>query len=189
MLILNPLNVIWFAVGSVLPIRLSRARAESGDAAARRELRRAYLGSMPVVALYCLVAVVLAGPILMILYGDTYAAYGWVVAGAAVIRFVGYHSHLLAIGLRAWHRTRPIFDGLRRGRSLLDRGRGDPDERVRDRRRARGDVRLHLIWTAVWARAYVGAQGEPSGSWEEEPAGVAALDDVPGQGASGGRLS
>jgi O-antigen/teichoic acid export membrane protein len=189
MLILNPLNVIWFAVGSVLPIRLSRARAESGDAAARRELRHAYLGSMPVVAAYCLVAVVLAGPILMFLYGDTYAAYGWVVAGAAVIRFVGYHSHLLAIGLRAWHRTRPIFEGYVVAAPfsivaglILTSAYGIAGALV-------AMFASHLIWTAVWARAYVGAQGEPSGSWEEEPAGVAALDDVPGQGASGGRLS
>ena len=44
MLILNPLNVIWFAVGNVLPIRLSRARASRGDAAAPSELRYPKLG-------------------------------------------------------------------------------------------------------------------------------------------------
>jgi O-antigen/teichoic acid export membrane protein len=189
MLILNPLNVIWFAVGSVLPIRLSQARAHNGDAAARRELRSAYLGSMPVVAVYCLVASVLAGPILLLLYGDTYAAYGWVVAGAAVIRFIGYHSHLLAIGLRATHRTRPIFEGYVVAAPfsivaglILTSAYGIAGALV-------AMFASHLIWTAVWARAYVDRRGEPAGPWEEDATGPAELDEVPGRGASGGPLS
>ena len=112
MLILNPLNVIWFAVGNVLPIRLSRARASRGDERGpqRAPVRLPRVGR-PSVGLYCLAASLLSGPILTFLFGDAYAGYGWVVAGAALIRFVGYHSHLLAIGLRAQHNTRPIFTG------------------------------------------------------------------------------
>jgi O-antigen/teichoic acid export membrane protein len=180
MLILNPLNVIWFAVGNVLPIRLSRARAGRGDAAARHELRNAYLGSMPVVAAYCLAASVLAGPILMLLFGDAYAGYGWVVAGAAVIRFVGYHSHLLAIGLRAQQNTRPIFTGY-----LVAAPFSIVAGFVLTTRFAIGGALVAmlastLIWTAVWAWAYVRGPAAPV-----PPEGRHDPSPVPAEGAAG----
>ena len=159
MLLLNPLNVIWFAVGNVLPIRLSRARAERGDAAARGELRSAYLGSVPVVGAYCLLAAVLAGPLLSLLFGEAYAGFGWVVAGISVIRFIGYHSHLLAIALRAQHNTRPIFLGyvvaapfsIVAGIILTIQW-----ELAGAIAAMLGST---LIWTAVWARAYFAERG------------------------------
>ena len=168
MLILNPLNVIWFAVGNVLPIRLSRARASRGDDAARSELRSAYLGSMPVVGLYCLAASLLSGPILTFLFGDAYAGYGWVVAGAALIRFVGYHSHLLAIGLRAQHNTRPIFTGyviaapfsIVAGVALTSRF-GIAGALV-------AMLAATLIWTAAWARAYARGPGDAGPAQPED---------------------
>ncbi|MFL5751016.1 MAG: lipopolysaccharide biosynthesis protein [Chloroflexota bacterium] len=170
MLILNPLNVIWFAVGNVLPIRLSRARASRGDGAARGELRAAYRGSMPVVGLYCLVAALLSGPLLAFLFGDAYAGYGWVVAGAALIRFVGYHSHLLAIGLRAQHNTRPIFTGYVIAAPfsvvigvVLTSLFGIAGALV-------AMLAATLVWTAAWARAYARGPDDAGRAWPEDEA-------------------
>jgi hypothetical protein len=46
----------------------------------------------------------------------------------------------------------------------------------------------HLIWTAVWARAYFSARGVPTHGDEDIP-GVGEIEDVPGQGASGQPLT
>ena len=168
MLILNPLNVIWFAVGNVLPIRLSRARASRGDAAARGELRSAYLGSMPVVGLYCLAASLLSGPILTFLFGDAYAGYGWVVAGAALIRFVGYHSHLLAIGLRAQHNTRPIFTGYVIAAPFSIVGGVALTSLFEIAGALVAMLAATLIWTAAWARAYARGPGDAGRAMPED---------------------
>ena len=159
MLVLNPLNVIWFAAATALPIQLSRSRAKRGDQAARRELGSVYAVSMPVVAVYCLVAAVLAGPILTFLFGGAYAGYGWVVAAAAGIRLLGFHSHLLSLGLRVHQQTRWIFLGY---------GAAVPFSLVF------GTILTiqfgiagallamfgsHAIWTGIWARAYF--RGQP----------------------------
>ena len=153
-LILNPLNVIWFAAGTALPIRLSRARAAEGELAARGELRRVFAASMPLVGAYCLVVAVFGGPILSIIFGPAYAPYGWVAAGAAAIRAFGFISHLLSIGLRALERTRSIFIGyaaaipfsLVVGTILTVRfGIAGALAAI---------FGSHVIWTAIWARAY-----------------------------------
>lgn len=163
MLILNPLNVIWFAAGTALPIQLSRARAVHGDRAARGELRRVYLLSAPVVGGFCLAAAILAGPILLLLYGDAYAGFGWVVAVASVFRFIGFHSHLLSIGLRARDQTRSIFVGyalavpfsLTVG-TILTVLFGIAGALV-------AMIVAQVIWTAIWFRAYV-ARTSPAGT-------------------------
>jgi O-antigen/teichoic acid export membrane protein len=175
MLILNPLNVIWFAAGNALPIQLSRSRAQRGDRAARGELRSVYAVSMPVVAAYSLAASVLAGPILSVLFGGSYSEYGWVVAAAAAIRFLGFHSHLLAIGLRAHQLTRWIFLGyvaavpfsLIAG-TVLTISLGIAGALV-------AMFVSNAIWTAVWARAYFGGRGEADPN--AGPAGPAGTAD------------
>lgn len=154
-LILNPLNVIWFAAGTALPIQLSRSRAVYGDLAAHGELRRVYLISAPVVAAFCVAATIFAGPILLLLYGDAYAGFGWVVAGAAIFRFIGFHSHLLSIGLRARDQTRPIFLGYALAvpfsliiGSILTIMFGIAGALI-------AMIGAQLIWTMIWFRAYV----------------------------------
>jgi O-antigen/teichoic acid export membrane protein len=162
MLILNPLNVIWFAVGTALPIQLSRSRAQRGDKAARGELRSVYALSMPVVAAYCLAAAVLAGPILAFLFGGAYSGYGWVVVAAAGIRFLGFHSHLLSIGLRVHQRTRSIFVGyaaavpfsLVIGMILTIRF-GIAGALL-------AMLGSHVIWTGIWAHAYFRGRDVPA---------------------------
>ncbi|MGK2849512.1 MAG: lipopolysaccharide biosynthesis protein [Candidatus Limnocylindrales bacterium] len=154
MLILNPLNVIWFAAGTALPIQLSRAAAVRGDEAARGELWRVYLFSAPVVGAFCLAASVLAGPLLLFLYGPAYAGFGWVVAGAAVFRFIGFHSHLLSIGLRARDQTRSIFTGYAFAvpfsmvvGTILTITFGIAGALL-------AMIGAQIIWTTIWARAY-----------------------------------
>jgi O-antigen/teichoic acid export membrane protein len=196
MLILNPLNVIWFAVGNVLPIRLSRARAKDGDVAARGELRRFYLVSMPFIAAYCLLASIVAGPLLGLLFGEEYAAFGWVVAAISVVRFVGYHSHVLAIALRAQHNTRPIFLGyvVAAPFSIV------AGILLTMRFGLAGAILAMLgstvIWTAVWARAYFGTRlvdgpdpASAEAAEEGEALTLASAEDPPRARPSDGFLS
>lgn len=196
MLILNPLNVIWFAVGNVLPIRLSRARASDGEAAARRELRRFYLASMPFVAAYCLVATILAGPLLGWLFGEDYAAFGWVVGAVSVIRFIGYHSHVLALALRAQHNTRPIFLGYAVAAPFSIVAGIVLTTRLGLAGAILAMLGSTLIWTAVWARAYFRGPVErlpepppPDAAEDGRALVLASVDDPPRPHASDGVVS
>jgi len=110
-LLLNPLNVIWFAIGTAVPMALARARAARGDRAAHRELRNLYVATAPFVIAYCLVVSVFAGPLLGLVFGAVYAGFAWVVALHAVARVIGYHDHLVSVGLRARRQTRDVFLG------------------------------------------------------------------------------
>ena len=154
-LVLNPLNVIWFAVGTAVPIRLSRSRQRHGKDAAHGDLLRLYGASIPVVGGYCLVAAVFGGPILGFLFGDAYAGFlGWVVAAAAVIRLLGFHSHLLAVGLRVQGQTRAIFVGYAAAvpfslivGTILTATLGIAGAMM-------AMFGSHVIWTTIWFRAY-----------------------------------
>lgn len=153
-LILNPLNVVWFAVGTAVPIHLSRSRQESGDHVARRELRRVYLVVTPFVVAYCLAAALLGGPILGYVFGEAYAGYGWIVAALAVIRVLSLHSHLLSVGLRVHGQTRAIFVGYAAAvpfslivGTILTIGFGMAGAML-------AIFGSHVIWTTIWARAY-----------------------------------
>ncbi len=165
-LILNPLNVIWFAVGTAVPIQLSRSRQRHGDHAARGDLVRLYGASIPVVGGYCLVAAVFGGPILGLVFGDAYAAFGWVVAAAAVIRLFSFHSHLLSVGLRVQGQTRAIFVGYAAAVPfslivgiILTIVFGIAGAMV-------ATFGSHVIWTTIWLRAYRSEQG-PDPALEE----------------------
>ena len=165
-LVLNPLNVIWFAVGTAVPIRLSRSRQRHGDDAARDDLLRLYGASIPIVGGYCLVAAVFGGPILGFLFGDAYAGFGWVVAAAAVIRLFSFHSHLLSVGLRVQGQTRAIFVGYAAAvpfslivGTILTVGFGIAGVMV-------ALFGAHVIWTTIWLRAYRSGQG-PSPALED----------------------
>ena len=154
-LILNPLNVIWFAAGTALPIRLSRSRVSGGDRAARGELRKVFTVTMPVVGAYCLGVAILGGPILSFLFGPAYADYGWVVVGAAAIRGFGFISHIFSLGLRAHDQTRPIFAGYAAAipfslivGTVLTVRFGIAGALI-------AVFTSHVIWTAIWARAYL----------------------------------
>ncbi len=154
MLLLNPLNIIWFAVGTALPIQLSRARQRLGERASRRELGQAYRLSVPIVGLYCLAAALLGGSVLGLVFGPAYADFGWVVAIAAAIRVLGYHSHLLSVGLRVHHQTRSIFTGyvIAMPFSLIVGTMLTVAYGIAGALAAL--FVAHLIWTIVWARAY-----------------------------------
>jgi O-antigen/teichoic acid export membrane protein len=167
MLILNPLNVLWFAVGTAFPIRLARTRVARGEMAAERELWRLYRFTIPVVAGYCLAASVVAELLLGLLYGGRYAGFGWVVAVGAIFRVIAYHAHLLSVGLRARRLTRPIFEGYAIGApfSLLA---GPILTAAFGIIGALGAmIGAALIWTAVWWRAYRAGAG---GSGPDVPA-------------------
>lgn len=158
-LVLNPMNVIWFAVGTAVPIRLSRSRQRHGDHVARGDLLRLYGASIPVVGGYCLVAAVFGSPILGFLFGDAYAGFGWVVAAAAVIRLFSFHSHLLSVGLRVQGQTRAIFVGYAAAvpfslivGTILTVAFGIAGAMV-------AMFGSHVIWTTIWLRAYRAGQG------------------------------
>jgi O-antigen/teichoic acid export membrane protein len=159
-LVLNPLNVLWFAVGTAVPIQLSRSRQRHGDHVARGDLLRIYAGSIPIVGGYCLVAAVFGGPLLGYLFEHDYAQYGWVVAAAALTRFLSFHSHLLSVGLRVHGQTRAIFVGYAAAvpfslivGSALTVAFGIAGAMV-------AIFGSHVIWTTIWARAY--RAGDPT---------------------------
>lgn len=158
-LLLNPLNVIWFATVNVVPLRLSRTRADHGEGAARAELRTFYRMSVPLVAGYCLITALLGEMILDLVYGSTYAGYGWVITAAALFRIFAYHGHLVALGLRSLEMTRPIFFGFAAAvpfslivGSILTASIGILGAIITMFGAA-------TIWTIIWARAYFRGTG------------------------------
>ena len=163
-LFLNPLNVIWFASTTVVPIRLSRTRVDHGEVAARGELRTFYRLTAPLIGAYCLFIAIFGEPIMGLVYGNKFAGYGWVIALAAAFRFFLYHGHLISLGLRALEMARPIFIGLAAAvpfalviGTALTVSIGILGAMI-------SMFGATAIWTAIWARAYFSSAPTPRGS-------------------------
>ena len=109
--ILGPLNAFFLFLFTVLPIRFSGTRDRAGDVGVDADLRRAYLATSPLVVVYCALAAVFAGPVLDLLYGETYDAYANVVALFAVYYLVMHVVYLLTSALTARRMTRSLFKG------------------------------------------------------------------------------
>ncbi|MFN8559229.1 MAG: oligosaccharide flippase family protein [Dehalococcoidia bacterium] len=110
-LLLGPLNVVLSFLDSVLPPRLARAWARGGGAALGGQVRRSYLLSAPVVLGYCLLAALLAGPALRLLYGATYAGATTLAALFALYYAVSYLPRIVSAALQARGHSRPVFLG------------------------------------------------------------------------------
>lgn len=69
----GPLRIVLMYLYSVLPAAFARTRAREGHEALQGEVRRTYVGLIPVLLAYCIPLALLAGPILHLLYRDRYA--------------------------------------------------------------------------------------------------------------------
>ncbi len=110
-LLFGPLNVLVIFLNNVLPIRLARAYAAGGEARLGRGLTVAYVLTLPVVTVYCLVVGVFATDLLDLVYGAQYAGYEVLVALLGVYYFVNYVGQLVSNALYAKETPRPVFIG------------------------------------------------------------------------------
>jgi len=111
LIVLNPLNVVLFSMWTVLPMRLARVRAEQGEEAASRLLRRIHILTTPPVIAFCIAAAIMGEFLLDLLYENRYLGYGWVVALIALFSILRFHSGLVMAGLWSKRLSRSIFIG------------------------------------------------------------------------------
>jgi O-antigen/teichoic acid export membrane protein len=107
-IILGPLNVLLLFLDVVMPIRFSRALVD-GNGQLRDAVKKAYVVTAPPVLAYCLVAAILATPILTHLYGAKYEEYGEVVVLYSAYYVLSYGAQILASALYAQGNTRSVF--------------------------------------------------------------------------------
>lgn len=108
-MLLGPLNILIFFLDSVLPMRFARALKSGGQLALHSQLKIAYLVTAPVFGGYCFLVVVLAGPLLQLVYGASYAGSTPLVVLYAAYYMVLYLVQIVSSALRAQQLTRHIF--------------------------------------------------------------------------------
>ena len=109
--VLGPCRVLADVLCTVLPIRFARAYSASGEAGLRTQLAIAYLVSVPVLGIYCLVVAVFARPVLHAFFGGRYDDSATVLAIYSLAAFASYMMMILGAALRARRLTRELFDG------------------------------------------------------------------------------
>jgi O-antigen/teichoic acid export membrane protein len=107
--IIGPLNVLQAYLPLALIPRFARTLADGGAASLRRDIGRVYTRTAPLFAAYCLLAALLAKPLLHVLYGGAYDRYWPVVTLLAAYAFLSYTGEVLASALSASRRPRAIF--------------------------------------------------------------------------------
>lgn len=125
LLLLGPLNILLFYLGTSIPPALSRQRHNEG---VRRGLLASYVSVIPLYVSYLGAVVLLAPVFLGLLFGDQYKA-----AGGAVLWLGGYyllalHIQIITVGFQVAREPRAIFlayipaalTTVAFGRSLVD---------------------------------------------------------------------
>lgn len=107
--IFGPSRVLADVFCTVLPIRFARILAGGGTEALHKQLRWSYLLAVPLLGGYCLLVVVLARPLLELLYGPKYLGESHVLMLYSASAFVSYMTMLVAAALRARRQTRQVF--------------------------------------------------------------------------------
>jgi O-antigen/teichoic acid export membrane protein len=108
-LLFGPAQVLSFALVSVLPTWLARTLASSGSGALYSQVKAIALLTTLVQSGYCLLVVLVAAPLLRLLYGGDYAAYTSVVALFAAYAVLFHLSLVASCAVRAIRRTRAFF--------------------------------------------------------------------------------
>jgi O-antigen/teichoic acid export membrane protein len=109
--VLGPLNVLLVFIDTTTPIALTRTLASSGERAMHAQLKRTIAWASPLVGGYCLVVVVLAGPMLHLFFGQRYTDAGTVLVLVAVNYFVIFLTRTLGAAVRAKRLTKWVFLG------------------------------------------------------------------------------
>ncbi|MCC7349594.1 MAG: oligosaccharide flippase family protein [Phycisphaerales bacterium] len=107
--IFGPTRVLISFLDTILPIRFSKALAHGGPEAMNRQYRWAFLLVTPMLAGYCGLVALFAGPLLRLAYGKQYADDAPMLMLYAMCAFPAYVSHITYAALAARRQTRHIF--------------------------------------------------------------------------------
>lgn len=107
--VLGPTHILLRAMHVSLTPRAARTYADGGPPALRTFLVHVGAGTAPIMGAYCLLAGILAGPLLTLLYGDRYDEFGWLLAIVALTYACAYLSALVSIGVEVMGTNGPIF--------------------------------------------------------------------------------
>jgi O-antigen/teichoic acid export membrane protein len=107
--IFGPTRVLAYVFNTLLPIKFSRTLHAGGQAALHMQLTQAFLVAVPLLGGYCLLAAVLSGPLLRLLYGDKYVGHTAVLVLYAASTFLSYVVMIISAALRAQRLTRFVF--------------------------------------------------------------------------------
>ena len=110
-ILFGPTRVLAFYLGSVLPIRFSRALATGGNAAVQKELVGTSKRILPWLGLYAVLVALFAHPLLKVLYRDEFAGDALVLVVYSAAAFVDYVQVMFTSALSAKRMTRSIFFG------------------------------------------------------------------------------
>lgn len=109
-IIFGPARMLKVSLVNILPIRFAHALAV-GKSCLDSQLRKAFLMTAPVMAIYCSSVAIFAAPLLRLVYGDKYTGGARVVALYAATAFLGQLLPILSAALMARRLTRCIFRG------------------------------------------------------------------------------
>lgn len=107
--IMGPTHVLLKAMESSLTPRAAREHAEGGVPALGAFILRAAALTAPLMAVYCLLVALFAGPILRVSYGDQYSEFGWLLAALALTYGFVYLAVPVTIALQAAGMSAPLF--------------------------------------------------------------------------------
>lgn len=107
--ILGPMNILTFALDPLLGPRAARAHAKAGIPALRTQVGRMQMFVIGTVGVYCLLVMILAEPILSIVYADQYTEYAWLLIIMAInYAFTAFRGPL-SLALTVLGKTDAIF--------------------------------------------------------------------------------
>lgn len=109
--VVAPIHALLRAMDTYFTPRLADRRSLAGSAGVTHMLRRMFLVTGPPTIAVLIGAVVLAEPLLRLLYGETYVAYAPGMRLMALFYGLWYLYFPLQSALKAEERTRPIFVG------------------------------------------------------------------------------
>jgi O-antigen/teichoic acid export membrane protein len=106
----GPARVISFFLATVLPIQFAHVLSSSGPRAMHRQLMSITMKVLPVMAVYCLMMALFAGPLLG-LFGRAFTGQHGILELYSLVAFLTYAQMMVAAALTAKRRTRYIFMG------------------------------------------------------------------------------
>lgn len=107
--VMGPTHILLKTMDITLTPMAARIVEREGAEGLRRFVRRMFLVTGPLMAGYCALVVVSAGPILKLLYGPEYAAYAWLLQIGSLTYLLSYFYKPVSIGVTALRESAPLF--------------------------------------------------------------------------------
>jgi O-antigen/teichoic acid export membrane protein/thymidylate kinase len=105
----GPMRILAQALSTTLPTKLAITLDRSGVAGYRRAIKQTFLFVIPTFAVYCTLVGAFSKSFLLLVFGEAYVEYDFLLKVYAVSAFVGYMCIVFSASLRATQRTREIF--------------------------------------------------------------------------------